>query len=434
MPNVFVMGLNDFNRTLLARIRGAEEYAFHSLVANELVEEPEHYDVRGILAAAEAELAAFPGSVDAIVGYIDIPVGALLPILCQAHGLPTPTLESVLRCQHKYWARLEQARVVPQHIPRYAGVDPFAPRAAARPPLDYPFWLKPVKSAGSYLGFRIANGRQYRESLAVIRDNIARLAEPFDFLVDYAGVREGPVALDFSQCLAEELIGGRQCTLEGYILQGEVVVYGVLDSIRDRNRSTFLRYQYPSQLPRGVQARMVRIAQRLLPALGLDHTAFNMEFFWDRRRDHVWLLETNTRVSQSHSDLFDLVDGASNHQAMVELGLGRRPAMPHREGPYATAAKFFLRHQADGVVAAVPTAADIERVQAAFPGSRVKINVRPGDRLSELREQDSYSYDLGWVFLGAHSPAALGQAFARARELLPFRIRGVEVRAWAKGD
>ena len=67
--------------------------------------------------------------------------------------------------------------------------------------------------------------------------------------------------------MAEELIGGRQCTLEGYIQRGRVTVYGVVDSIRDRNRSTFIRYQYPSLLPRGVQERMIRIAHRLLPAV-----------------------------------------------------------------------------------------------------------------------------------------------------------------------
>ena len=419
------MGLNEFNRALLERIRGAEDCAFHCLVANDKVEEPERYDVRGLLAEAEAQLTAFPGSVDAIVGYIDIPVGALLPILCREYGLPTPTLESVLRCQHKYWARCEQERVIPEHIPRYCLVDPFAADPEGEINLDYPFWLKPVKSAGSYLGFRIGNRRQLRDTLGVVREHIGRLAEPFDFLVEYAGVRDGPMSLDFSHCMAEELIGGRLCTLEGYVYRGQVTVYGVVDSIRERNRSTFLRYQYPSLLPQGVQERMIRIAHRLLPAVGLDHSPFNMELFWDQPRDRIWLLETNTRMSQSHIDLFHLVDGASNHQVMVDLGLGRRPDMPHREGSYAAAAKFFLRRGEDGVVEAVPTAEDIERVQATFPGSRVKINVRPGDRLSELREQDSYSYDLGWVYLGGPSQRALRQAFDRARELLPFRIRAV---------
>ena len=215
MKNVFVMGLNDFNRALLERVRGAEDYAFHTLVANEKVEEPERYRIRELLSEAEAQLAAFPGRVDAVVGYIDIPVGALLPILCAKRGLPTPTLEAVLRCQNKYWARLEQERVVPEHVPRYCLVDPFAARPEAALTRDYPFWLKPVKSAGSFLGFRIGGPRQFRDKLAVIRAEIGRLAEPFDFLMDHAGLRDGPVALNFSHCVAEQLVGGGSAPWRG---------------------------------------------------------------------------------------------------------------------------------------------------------------------------------------------------------------------------
>ncbi len=423
--NVFVMGLNNFNRELLERIRGAEDYAFHGLVPSDKVEEPERYRIREMLGEAEAQLDAFSGSIDAIVGYIDIPVGTVLPILCRRHGLPGPSLESVLRCQHKYWARLLQARTVPDHVPRFALVDPFAADPGAGLDLEFPFWLKPVKSAGSYLGFRIGGPRELRDKLARIRQSIGRLAEPFDYLVRLAGVHQGPDALDFTHCIAEEIIGGRQCTLEGFVHQGRVHFYGAVDSFRHPNRPTFLRYQYPSRLPVGVRNRMEKVVERALGGTGLEECPFNAELFWERPRDRIWLLEINTRISQSHSDLFHLVDGSSNHQVMVELGLGKAPAMPHREGRYACAAKFFLRRFEDAVVEAVPSPAEIARVREAFPGSRVKINVQPGTRLSHLREQDSYSYDLGWVFLGGRSPRGLRECYRRAEAMLPFRLARV---------
>lgn len=429
MKNIFVMGLNDFNRALLEHIRGAEEYAFHGLIANEKVEEPPEYRIREILAEAEARLAAFPGSVDAIVGYIDIPVGALVPLLCQRHGLPSPTLERVLRCQHKYWARSIQQQAVPEHIPSYCLVDPFAPDPEAMLTLDYPFWLKPVKSAGSFLGFRIANRQQFHQKLEVIRENIDRLAEPFNFLVEHVGL-EGPrFELDFSHCIAESLLTGRQCTLEGYVHDGDVVIYGVVDSIRAPNRTSFLRYEYPSRLPRRVQQRMIVLARRVMSAMELTQSPFNMECYWNEARDHISVLEINTRISQSHNDLFHLVDGASNHQVMVEIGLGRRPTLPHRAGPYRCAAKFFIRSFEDGIVTAIPTRQDIARLERTFPGARVKLNVAPGTRLWDLVEQDSYSYDLGWVFLGADNAAGLHDAFRRAAAMLPFRIAAVSTAA-----
>jgi len=102
--NVFVIGLNDFNRAKLAAVTGAERCVFHGLL-----EEPHHYDLPDLLAEAEAELRAFDGPIDAIVGYIDFPVSTMLPILCA----------------HKYWARIEQAKAVPDNVPRFAAFDPF---------------------------------------------------------------------------------------------------------------------------------------------------------------------------------------------------------------------------------------------------------------------------------------------------------------------
>lgn len=424
MENVFVFGLDDFNRQLLERLPQADRYNFIGLVANAAVEEPEEYDIPAILGAAEAQLDAFAGSVDAIVGYIDIPVGTLLPILGRKYGVPTPSLESVLKCQHKYWSRLEQAKVIPEAVPRFARFDPFADDPLAAIGLDFPFWIKPVKSAGSYLGFRIDGPEPFREKLALIRAEIGRLSEPFNQLLSYADLPADMAEVDGHYCIAEGIIGGHQCTLEGFVHRGEVVIYGAVDSVRYPDSSAFLRYEYPSKLPPAVQERMADLTRRTLRQVGLDRSTFNAEFFWDEAADKIWLLEINTRISQSHGDLFHNVDGASNHLAMVEIGLVRRPRMPRRRGTFARSAKWYLRRFADAYVETVPGPADIAAVQARFPEARVRINVHPGMRLSELVEQDSYSFDLAWIFLGGADTPELEARYRRALELLPFRFSG----------
>jgi hypothetical protein len=424
LKNVFVFGLNEFNRTLLERLPGADGYKFIGLVPNAAVEEPQTYDIPAIMSAAEAQLEAFDGAIDAICGYIDIPVGTILPILGRKYGLPGPTLESVLKCQHKYWSRLEQAQAIPEAVPRFARFDPFDDDPLTQIGLDFPFWIKPVKSAGSYLGFRIDSRDQFYAKLAHIRAEIGRLSEPFNHLLRYANLPADMVEVDCHYCIAEELIGGHQCTLEGYVYRGEVTIYGVIDSVRYPDSSAFLRYEYPSKLPGPVQARMADLVRRVLARIGLDNSTFNIEFFWDEAADKLWLLEINTRISQSHSDLFHNVDGASNHLAMVEIGLGRRPRMPHRQGAYARSAKWYYRRFEDAYVEAVPDPADIAAVQARFPEARVRINVAPGMRLSQLVEQDSYSYDLAWIFLGGADTPDLEARFQDVLKLLPFRFSG----------
>lgn len=420
--NVFVLGLNDFNRKMLATIEGAERYAFHALLDNAELEEPEVYRVAEPLEKARAQLRDFAGPIDAVIGYIDMPVGFMVPILCREFALPTASLESVLKCHHKYWSRVEQQRVIPGHTPAFTLVDPFAEEPASQIGLDYPFWLKPVKSAGSYLGYRIHNRREFDKRIQIIRREIRRLSDPFNHVLGYAELPEDIARVDFSYCIAEQIVTGRQCTLEGYVFEGEFHVFGAVDSLRHSNRSTFARYEYPSRLPRRVLERMKAITRRFLRHIRFDNSTFNVEFFWDEARDAIWLLEVNTRVSQSHSYLFAMVDGASNQQAMVEVGLGHRPRMPHRQGAYRYAAKFFYRQFEDAVVEHVPGPAMIEAVQEQLAGTLVKVNVREGAQLRHLREQDSYSFDIAWIFVAANTRKELRLRYGQCVEALDFRF------------
>jgi hypothetical protein len=420
--NIFVMGLNDFNRNLLQTIHGAEHYRFHSLLENAEVEEPEVYRVKELLDKARAQLRAFSGCIDAIIGYIDMPVGFMVPILCREFGLPTASLESVLKCQHKYWSRLEQSRVISQHVPAFNLVDPFAENPLAQIQLAYPFWLKPVKSAGSYLGYRIHNRREFDKRIREIRDNIRRLSDPFNHILEYADLPDEIARVDFSHCIAEQIIGGRQCTLEGYVFEGECHVFGIVDSIRHPNRTTFSRYEYPSKLPSRITRQMIEITRRFLGYIDFNNSTFNVEFFWDETHDRIWLLEVNTRVSQSHSYLFAMVDGASNQQAMVEVGLRQHPAMPHRQGRYRYAAKFFYRWFEDAVVARTPGLETIREIQQQIPDTLIKVNVSEGMKLWHMREQDSYSYEIAWIFVAANARKQLQARYRQCVDALNFRF------------
>ena len=64
----------------------------------------------------------FDGRIDAIVGYWDFPVSTLVPILGERYGIRSTSLESVVKCEHKYWSRLEQQKVIDRH-PRFGRVD-----------------------------------------------------------------------------------------------------------------------------------------------------------------------------------------------------------------------------------------------------------------------------------------------------------------------
>ena len=183
-----------------------------------------------------------------------------------------------------------------------------------------------------------------------------------------------------------------------------------------------LRYQYPSSLPDEVQQRMLAITRRFIAHIGYDDGPFNIEYFLDEQTDRIWLLEINARISRSHAAIFQLVDGAPHFQVMVDVALGIPPRMPHREGRYPVAAKQMLRVFDDGRVRRVPTDEEIREVEETFPGTLVQVNVREGMRLSELRHQDSFSWELGVLFVGAKDGEALEECIEQCRRMLPFEI------------
>ncbi|PWG63341.1 ATP-grasp domain-containing protein [Spiribacter halobius] len=431
--NVFVLGFDELGERLLPALQHAEEYAFHPLLPLEEAVHAEQYDVDKLLDDAVAELEVFPARVDAVVGYWDFPTSALMPLIRQRFGLRGPSLEAVLKCEHKYWSRLEQARSVSGCVPPFQVLDPFGDDPVSQVQLGYPFWIKPVKGHSSQLGFRVDDPETLTAVLPRIREGIGRLAEPFTQIASLARLPEEIRLVTGHHCILEGLISaGRQCTLEGYVLRGEVHVYGVIDTVRDqRHRSVLSRYVYPSSLPDAVQHRMISCARRFIEHIGYDDAPFNIEFYYDGRSDRIWLLEVNARLSRSHSAIFLLVDGAPHLQVMVDVALGLKPRMPHRRGRYAVAAKHMMRVFADGIVRSVPSPEDIARVERRFPGTVVEINVRPGMQLSELLHQDEYSYELGVVFTGAGDEAQLGERLRICESLLPFEIDPVGQRASA---
>jgi biotin carboxylase len=427
--NVFVLGLDDFQRGELETITNAQNKAFHQLLPPEVVTRPEEHGFTSLLERAREQLRSFEGSVDAIIAHWDFPSSVIAPILGCEFELACPDLEAVLACEHKYWSRVVQQQSIPEAVPAFVGFDPFDDRALDEIDLDYPFWIKPVKAHSSALGFKIESAEDFHDAIPAIRDGIRATGDPFNEVLAMADLPEWLSADSGNTCLAEQIVTGAQATVEGSMHQGEFNAHGIFDSPKDEKTGHFARYEYPATtLPDEVQERMVDLCERYLRHIGFDDACWNVEFMWDEDTDQLWVIEINTRISQSHSDLFAKVDGMSNHEVAVAVAVGQQPWMPKGRGNFEVAAKCFLWTEeiTDGIVRRVPSQQDIDRVVQEFPETHVQIEVEEGDRLSELRDQSSYRYDLGFLFLGAQDHRDIEKNYERCRQLLPFEIEPIE--------
>ncbi|MGZ3113597.1 ATP-grasp domain-containing protein [Streptomyces sp. H62] len=409
--NVFVVGLDEANLPTLRSVPGADSLRFHGLLTVEELQGGE-VSLPEVIEKAQKVLDAFDGSIDAIVGYWDFPVSTLVPILGERYGTRTTSLESVVKCEHKYWSRLEQQKVTDRH-PRFGRVDLEADPPRVPDGMRFPMWLKPALSYSSELAFGVDDQEEFGTAVAEIREGVSRIGRPFEHILDQVDLPAEMDGVGGQVCLAEESLKGVQVAVEGYVHQGEVTVYGTLDSIDYPNSPCFLRHQYPSMLPPQVIARLHDVTERVMRRIGFDSATFSVEYFYDPGSQDISLLEINPRHSQSHAELFEYVDGVPNHHCMLALALGEDPRMPHRQGPYAMAAKWYHRWFTDGVVRHVPTPEEVSRIEREIPGVRIEVLPEPGQRLSDLSQQDSYSYELAHIFTGGDDEEDLRRKYDR---------------------
>ncbi|MCF8336856.1 MAG: hypothetical protein K9I74_02630 [Bacteroidales bacterium] len=171
---------------------------------------------------------------------------------------------------------------------------------------------------------------------------------------------------------------------------------------------------------------MADLSRRAITQIGLMNSAFNIEFFYDATANQVYLLEINPRISQAHTDIFEKVHGISHHHIMLNLALNRRPKALDYNGKFRKGAHFMLRTFEPGVVREIPSGEEIETLKKKYPDLAIKLNVKVGMNLDEMRGQDSYSYELANIFLGGKNQEELLEKYNDVVENLTFHIDYVE--------
>ncbi|HKK19593.1 MAG TPA: ATP-grasp domain-containing protein, partial [Opitutales bacterium] len=312
--NVFILGFDEKHAREIVAVCDPERYSFRPLLMTDELIDREAPDIDGLLDKARKELDAFDGKIDAIVCHWDFPAVSLHSILCGEYGVKAPSLEAVLKCSHKYWSRLEQQRAVPESTPDFAAFDPHDDDALEKIEVDFPFWIKPIKGFSSILGFLIEDADDFHEAMKKSREEIGKLGDPFDQILKHVDLPEALQDINSDYMIAEKYLTGEEFAPEGYVQGGVCHAHAMVDMVFAENGKSFERYEYPSLVPKKTQQRACNIAGRVMEQIGFDNGCFNMEFFWNREEDHLWIIEINPRISQSHSNIFKKVDGISNHE------------------------------------------------------------------------------------------------------------------------
>ena len=360
----------------------------------------------------------YHGRIDGVIGTGELPSHLFSSYIGTALGLHNPLLRDILRISHKYYSRQFQQTIVPNAVPAFALIPPSVKFKPAS--LHYPFFVKPVKACTSMFARVVHDDNELREATTFpMKDRVNNMTwyEALDQLIDYCFESLTIPSLQF---IGEGLLDGAQVTLDGFIQNGQVTIMGITDSIMYPNtRLSFQRFEYPSSLPVSVQTRMAELSSRVIGASNLNHTCFNIEFFYNETNDSISIIEINTRMSYQFSDLFYWVDGQSSFAVQLQLAIGEKVQWISRQGSYQVAASFVMRRLSDAYVLQAPTREERDLVYHTFAAINLKILCEKGQRLSAIR-QDMNSYRYAIANMAAQSADELHENYALVKRMLTF--------------
>ncbi len=347
--------------------------------------------------------------IHAVVCSEDYPGSLYASLLASRLNLYGPPLKPMLSSQHKYLSRAIQKHAEPEVVPFFSLINSLTFDACT---FQFPLFIKPVKSVCSMWAATIENASELEAFVRRYPYDTPYLAPMNWFLSDHMLHPYHANGL-----IAESILSGEQVTLEGYVQHGDIVIFGVVDSIMYPNTISFSRFEYPSRLPLSVQEGMGNIAKSLVRAFKLDNTMFNIEFMFNRYTNEIHVIEINPRIASQFADLYEKVDGFNSYQVLLDIALGDEVKLNYRQGPYARAASFVLRHFNKDHPLLFPSNAALRRVQREYPDARVELTIRPDHNPTHtFQDCDSLRYCI--LNLGADTDEQLWDRYEHIKEML----------------
>lgn len=350
----------------------------------------------------------------------DYPGAVAAALLAERLGLPGSPPKAVLALGHKAEARRLQAAAVPGAVPWVRYLDPRTPDALPDD-LRFPCFVKPVRGSFSLLAREIPDRAALRRFLT--HESVREHGRTYVAMHRALQGRLAPDAPDPGGFLAEGLLTGHQTTVEGWIADGRVELLGIVDSVMHPGTRAFARFETPSALPAGVQARMADVARRVALASGLVRSPFNVELIWDETSDALHVIEMNARLCGQFGDLWQKTLGMNGYEPALALAVGEAPLPATGAGPFRYAASIPLRTFAPVVVEGAPSPTRQAEVERAFPGTSVWWECRLGETLDGFDaagEGQGYRYAV--INVGAHTRKGLVERASAVEEALGARL------------
>ncbi len=334
-----------------------------------------------------------PGLYDGIVGTHDSS-SVFAAIIAQETGKRFAPVRGIIQSQNKYLCRRIQKQVTPEAAPRYCLALDYL-RDPSR--LSTPFFIKPVRSNISFGTHKIDTPEELHHYIGQESMDIALFNQ---YYVDALAYNSNYYdALNIATCnsfLCEDLIEGEQVTVDGYVMDGEVFFFGVTRAVYHPRTNSFSHHEFPYRLSEALEKKIKAALDRLIPALGLDNSFFNVEMRLDEENQTFTIIEVNSRIAFQFAKTIEMVTGFDPLRLLCDMAVGEKPdQQPRAEQTYKACYNFELHAFADAYILETPTQSAYEEIRMKYPGVRVRNLIHENVNLSDFKHNpQSYRYCL----------------------------------------
>ena len=258
--------------------------------------------------------------VDAVVSTHDL--GDLIAaILADDAGLRGPSPEAVFLCLHKLYGR--RAEVDPIRCQPLLLDEPL-------PRLAYPAYLKAPWLKLGLLGFKVTSDDETRAAMEMARRELpAWTRQYYPLFARAVDLAKYPLAAT-DMMLVEEFIDGRQVTVEGWSLGGDIRIWAMTDTNTFPGTRAIDNFSTPSRVDAQMAETLRARTVETIRAFGFDGGFFNIEFWLTD--DGVRLTEVNGRSAACFGGIYELGLGADIFAAVADVATGRAPRRLPRPG------------------------------------------------------------------------------------------------------
>ncbi len=246
-------------------------------------------------------------------------------VLAREAGLKGPSPEAVFLCLQKLYGR--RAEVDPIRCQPLLLDEPL-------PELTYPAYLKAPWLKLGLLGFKVTSDDETSAAMELARRELpAWTRQYYPLFARAIDAAKYPLATT-DMMLVEEFVDGRQVTVEGWSLDGEIRIWAMTDTNAFAGTRVIDNFSTPSRVDRETAETLRGKTIETIRAFGFDGGFFNVEFWLTD--DGVRLTEVNGRSAACFGGIYDLALGVDIFAAVADVATGRAPrALPRAGGKVA---------------------------------------------------------------------------------------------------